>query len=98
MEDALELVGRDAEAGISDAEGGPGVAGDGEGTADVDGVGGVLDGVVEEIEDGRAEIFRDAEGVEVDRAGDRLEGDGVGGEVVALDGDGDTVGDERLEV
>ncbi len=64
----------------------------------MDAVGGVLDGVVEEVEDGGAEVFGDAGGVEADGAGDGLEDDGVGGEVVALEGDGDAVGDEGLEV
>ncbi len=56
---------------------------------------GVLYGVVEEVEDGGAEVLGDAGDAEADLAGDGGELDGVGGEVVALEGDGDAVGDER---
>jgi len=98
VEDALVLVGRQAEAGVGDAEGDPGVAGDGQGAADVDSAGGVLDGVVEEVEDCGAEVFGDAEDVEANGSGDGLEDDGFGGEVVALEGDGDAVVEERGEV
>ncbi len=98
VEDALVLVGWEAEAGVGDAEGGPGVVGDGEGAADVDSAGGVFDGVVEEVEDGGAEVFGDALDVEADGAGDGLEDDAVGWEVVALEGDVDAVGDEGGEV
>ena len=76
----------------------PGVVGDGEGAADVDSAGGVFDGVVEEVEDGGAEVFGDALDVEADGAGDGLEDDAVGREVVALEGDVDAVGDEGGEV
>ena len=65
--------------------------------SDVDAVGRVLDGVVEDVEDGGAEVFRDAADVEADGAGDGGELDGVGGQVVALEGDGDAVGDQRGE-
>ena len=63
----------------------------------MDSVGGVLDGVVEEVEDGGAEVFGDGADVEADGAGDGSELDGFGGEVVALQGDGDAVGDQRGE-
>ncbi len=41
--------------------------------------GGVFDGVVEDVEDGGAEVFGEAEGAEADGAGDGLELDGFGG-------------------
>ena len=63
----------------------------------MDAVGGVLDGVVEEVEDGGAEVLGDGADVEADVAGDGGELDGFGGEVVAQEGDGDAVGDERGE-
>ena len=37
--------------------------------------GGVFDGVVEDVDDGGAEVFGDAEGVEADSAGDGFEDD-----------------------
>jgi hypothetical protein len=64
----------------------------------VDAVGGVFDCVVEDVEDGGAEVFGDAEGVEADGAGGRLEEDAGGGEIVALEGDGDAVGEEGFDV
>ena len=64
----------------------------------MDAFGGVFDGVVEDVDDGGAEVFGDAEGVEADGAGDGFEDDAVGGEMVALEGDGDAVGDEGVEV
>ena len=94
----LNWSGGEADAGVGDGEGDPGVADDGEGAADVDAIGGVFDGVVEEVEDGGAEVFGDAGDVEADVAGDGVEHDGVGREVVALEGDGDAVGDEGVEV
>jgi hypothetical protein len=97
-EDALELVGREADAGVGDLERDGGVAGDGEGAADVDTVGGVFDGVVEDVEDGGAEVVGDAEGVEADGAGGGFEADAGGREVVALEGDGDAVGEEGFEI
>jgi len=60
--------------------------------------GGVFDGVVEDVDDGGAEVFGDAAGVEANGAGDGLENDAVRKKVVALEGDGDAVGDERFEV
>jgi hypothetical protein len=63
----------------------------------VDGFGGVLDGVVEEVEDRGAEVFWDAADVEADAEGDGDELDCAGGEVVALEGDVDAVGDEGGE-
>ena len=98
IEDAFVLVGRKAETAVGNAECDPGVARDGEGAAYVDSAGGVFDGIVEEVEDGGAEIFGDALDVESDCAGDRLENDAVGFEVVALEGDGDAIGDEGCEV
>ena len=98
FEDALVLVGGEAEAGVGDAESDPGVAGDGEGAADSDSAGGVFDGVVEEVEEGGAEVFGDALNVEADGSGNGFEDDGFGREVVALEGDGDAVGDEGLDV
>ena len=98
VEDALVLVGWEAEAGVGDTESDLGVVGDGEGAADVDSAGGVLDGVVEEVEDRGAEVFGDAEDVETNGSGDGFEHDGFGGEVVALEGDGDAVVDESGEV
>ena len=77
IEDALELVGGDAYAAVGDGEGEVAVAGDFEGAADVDAVGGVLDGVVEEVEDGGAEVFGDGADVQADVAGDGCELDGI---------------------
>lgn len=98
VEDGFEVLGGDADAGVGDGEGGPGVAGDGESAGDVDAFGGVFDGVVEEVEDGGAEVFGDAEDGEADGAGDGLEDDGVGGKMMALEGGGDAVGEEGFEV
>ena len=66
--------------------------------ADIDVVGGVLDGVIEEVEDGGAEVFRDAGDAEADGSWDGGEGDGLRREVVAGEGDGDAFGNEGLEV
>jgi hypothetical protein len=98
VEDALVLIWREAEASVGDAKCGPGVVGDGEGTANVDSVGRVFDGVVEEVEDGGAEVFDDALNVESDGSGDGFEDDAVWLEVMALESDGDAVGDERGEI
>jgi hypothetical protein len=98
VEDALVLVGRKTEAGVGDEECDLSVAGDGQGAADVDSAGGVLDGVVQEVEDGGAEVFGDAEDVEANGSWDGIEDDGFGGKVVALKGDGDAVVDEGGEV
>jgi hypothetical protein len=84
FEDALELVGFETDAGVGDGEGDGGVVDDGERAADVHAFGGVLDGVVEDVDDGGAEVFGDAEGVEADGAGDGFENDAVGIKMVAL--------------
>ena len=94
----LNWSGVEADAGVGDGEGDGGVVDDGQRAADVDAFGGVFDGVVEDVDDGGAEVFGDAEGVETDGAGDWFEDDAVGGEMVALEGDGDAVGDEGFEV
>src|SRR6266851_720104 len=98
FEDALELAGVEADAGVGDGEGDRGVVDDGQRAADVHAFGGVFDGVVEDVDDGGAEVFGDAEGVETDGAGDGVEDDAAGWEIVALEGDGDAVGDEGFEV
>ncbi len=98
VEDALVLVRRKTEAGVGNAEGGPGVMRDGKRTTYVGSIGGVLDGVVEEVEDGCAEVVGDALNVEPDGAGDGFEDDAVGLQVMTLEGDGDAVGDERGEI
>jgi hypothetical protein len=98
LEDALELAGKDAEAGIGDGEYGPGVALDGEAAGDGYAVGRVLYGVVEEVEDGGAEVFDVGEDEEADVAGDVFEGDGLGLEVVAEEDGSDAFGDERMEL
>jgi hypothetical protein len=97
LEDALELVGGKADAGVGDGEGDVAVFDDGERAADFDGVGRVLDGVFEEVEDGGANVLGDGADVEADVAWDGGELDGFGGEVVAQKGDGDAVGDQRSE-
>jgi len=97
LEDALELVGLEADAGIGDGERNVGVADDADGALDVNAVGGVFDGVVEDVEDGGAEVFCNDADVEADCAGYGSELDCLGGQVVALEGDGDTVGDEGGE-
>ena len=98
VEDAFVLVRWKTEAGIGNAEGGPSVVRDGERTADVGSVGGVFDGIVEEVDDGGAEVVGDALNMEPDGAGDGFEDDAVGLKVVTLEGDGDAVGDEGVEV
>lgn len=98
LEDALELVGGKADAGVGDGEGDVAVFDDGERAADFDGVGLVLDGVFEEVEDGGANVLGDGADVEADVAGDRGELDGLGREVVAQKSDGDAVGDQRGEL
>jgi hypothetical protein len=98
FEDALELVCGETDASVGDAECDRGGIDDGEGAADVDAFGGVLDGVVEEVEDGGAEVFGDADGVGADDSGDGFEEDAFGREVVALECDGDAVGEEGDEV
>ena len=97
LEDAFELVGFEADAGVGDGEGDGGEADDGDGAGNVNARGGIFDGVVEDVEDGSAKVFGDDADVEADVAGDGGELDGVGGEVVALEGDGDAFGDERGE-
>src|SRR5258707_7548345 len=98
VEDWVELTGIQADAGVGDGEGDRGVVDDGQRAADVHAFGGVFDGVVEDVDDGGAEVFGDAEGVEADGAGDGFEDDAVKGKMVALEGDGDAVGDERFEI
>ena len=56
-------------------------------------VGGVLHGVIEEVEDGGAEVFDVGEDEEADAAGNVLEGDVFGLEVMAEEDGGDAVGD-----
>src|SRR6202789_100401 len=97
-EDALELVGRQADAGVGDLERDQGVASDGEGAPYVNAFRGVFDGVVQDVEDGGAQVFGDTEGVEADGAGSWLEKDAAGREMMALEGDGDAFGDEGFEV
>ena len=98
FEDALELAGVETYAGVGDGERDGCVIDDGEGAANVDAIEGVFDSVVEDIDDGGAEVFGDAEGVKADGAGDGFEDDAAGWEVVALDGDGDAVCYEGVEV
>ena len=66
FEDAFELVGREAEAGVGDGERDLGGAHDGDGAANVDAVGRVFDRVVEQIEHGGAQVLGDAADVEAD--------------------------------
>jgi hypothetical protein len=54
VEDAFVLIRRKAETGIGDAESDPGVVRDGERAADMDSVGRIFDGVIEDVENGRA--------------------------------------------
>jgi hypothetical protein len=61
-------------------------------------VGGIFHGVVEEIEDGGAEIFEVGVDVEADIAGDVGEGDVFRLQVVAEEDGGDAVGDKRVEL
>ena len=60
--------------------------------------GGVLHGVVEEVEDGGAEVFDVGEDEEADAAGNVFEGDVFGLEVMAEEDGGDAVGDEGMEL
>jgi hypothetical protein len=64
----------------------------------VNAVGGVLHGVVEEVEDGGAEVFEVAEDEEANAAGDVCKGDVFGLEVVANKYCCDAVGDEGMEL
>jgi hypothetical protein len=98
LEDTLELAGKEAEAGVGDGEFGPGIALDGEAAGDVNSFGGVLYGVIEEVEDGGAEVFDVGEDEEADAAGDVLEGDVFGLEVMAEEHSGDAFGDEGMEL
>src|SRR5208283_2296108 len=98
LEDAFELVGGDADTAVGDGEGDVAVVDDGERAEDADGFRGVLDGVVEEVEDCGAEVLGDGADVQADFAGDGGELDGHGGEVVAQQGDVDAVGDQRGEL
>ncbi len=97
FEDAFELRGQKAEAAVGDGECDLGVAHDGDGADNMDAAGGVLDGVVEDVEDGGAQVFCDAADVETDGAGDRRKLDGFGGQMVALERDGDAIGDQGGE-
>jgi hypothetical protein len=84
LEDALEFAGEHAEAGVGDREDDPGVTLDAETAGDVNAFGGVLYGVVEEVEDGGAEVFDVGEDEEANAAGDVFEGDVFGLQVVAV--------------
>ena len=79
VEDTFVLVRRKTEAGVGDTKSGPGVVSDGECATDVDSAGGVFDGVIENVEDGRPEVFCDALDVEADGPRDGLENDSFGG-------------------
>jgi hypothetical protein len=61
-------------------------------------IGGVFYGVVEDVVQGDAEVLGDADGTQAHGAGGGFEHDAVGREVVPLQGDGDAVGQERLQV
>ena len=98
LEDAFLLAGGKAEAGVGYADDGVGVLLDEQRDADVHAIGGVLDGVFEDVDEGGAEIFGDAEDVQADGAGNRLEGDGVGREVVLAEDGGDGLGEEGLNL
>jgi hypothetical protein len=97
FEDALELARRETEAGIRDGEHGPGVALDADAAGDGYAGGGVLHGVVEEVEDGGAEVVDVGENEEADAAGYVFKGDVFGLEVMAEEDGGDAVGYERME-
>jgi hypothetical protein len=97
LEDALELVGGKADTGVGDGESDVGVAGDGERAADVDSVGGVLNGVVEEVEDSGAEVFGDGADVKAHVAWGGSKLNGFRREVVAQECDDDAVCDQRSE-
>jgi len=98
FEDALELAGKKSEAGVGDGEDGPGVALDTEAAGDVDAFGGVLHGVIEEVEDGGAQVFDVGEDKEANAAGDVFEGDGFGLEVMTEEDGGDAFGDQGMEL
>jgi hypothetical protein len=63
----------------------------------VNAVGGVLHGVVEEVEDGGAEVFEVAEDKETNAAGDVFEGDVFRREMVAEEHCRNAVGDKGME-
>jgi len=96
LEDAFELVWREADACVRDAERDPGGSVDGQRAVDVNSFRGVFDGVVEDVEDGGAEVFGKADDVGTDVAG--FEDDALGREAVAAEGDVDAVGEEGDEV
>ena len=79
LEDLFLLAGGQADAGVGDGECELGEADDGDGAKDVHAVGRVLDCIVEDVEDGGAEVLRDAADVEADSAGDGNEADGIVG-------------------
>lgn len=98
LEDALLLAGWKAEAGVGDADDGIGVLLDEERDANVDASGGVLNGVFENIDEGGAEVFGDAEGVQADSAGNGKQGNGFGREIVLAEDGGDGFGEERFDL
>jgi len=98
FEDLFELAGFEAYPGVGDGEGDGSVVDDRQAAADVNAFGRVLDGVVEDVDDGGAEVFGDAHRVEADGTRNGLEDDAAGGEMVALQGDGDAIFDEGPEV
>ncbi len=97
-EDALVLVGGKADTGIGNSQRSPGVVGNGERTANVHAFRGILDRIVEQVEDRGAKIFRNTRDAEMDSSGDWLKDYRICRKMVALKCDRDAVADERLEI
>ena len=91
------MVGRQAEAVVRNGEGDLRVAEDGDGTENANPVGRIFDRVIENVEDGGAEVFGDGSDVQADPERDGCELNRFGWKVVALERDGDAVGNQRSE-
>jgi len=61
LKDSLEVFGIEAEAVVGDGERDLRIARDGDGAGNVDSIGRVFDRVVEDVEDGEAQVFRERE-------------------------------------
>jgi len=97
LKDALEFAGKKTEAGVGNGEDGPGVALDADAAGDVNALWGVFHRVIEQVEDGGAEVLDVSEDEEADAAGDVYEGDVFWLEVMAEEHGGDALGDEGME-
>ena len=97
-EDAFVLVGRQAYAGIGNAQRCPGVVSNGERAANANTFGGIFHSVIQQVEHGDPEILCDSHHPQMNPAGYRLQDNGVGGEVMTLKRDRDAFGDEGFQI